>query len=271
MTAPGLRALLRRHGAAEERARHADAVVHPDGRHLGAVGALRLQPRVRARPRRHRREPPVDRAVVGRRGAERGLRGHDPAPGLHGLPAHVRDHHAGAHHRHVRRADEVLGLPPLLAPLGHADLRPARALGVGRRAGGSARWGALDFAGRHGRPHLLRRLGARRRARDRQAPGLRPRADAAPQPAVHASIGVGDALGRLVRLQRRQRARRGRSRGQRLRHDQHGGGRRRARVDVRRVGDAREADRPRRGVRAPSRGWSRSRRPRASSGRSPRS
>ena len=23
-----------------------------------------------------------------------GLRGHDPAPGLHGLPAHVRDHHA---------------------------------------------------------------------------------------------------------------------------------------------------------------------------------
>ena len=36
---------------------------------------------------------------VGRRGAERGLRGHDPAPGLHGLPAHVRDHHARAHHR----------------------------------------------------------------------------------------------------------------------------------------------------------------------------
>ena len=156
-------ALLRRHGAAEERAGHPHAVVHPDGGHLDPVGALGLQPRVRARHRRHRRQPQVDRPVGRRRGAERRLRGDDPAPGLHGLPAHVRHHHARADHGHVRRADEVLGLPPLLAPVGHADLRPARALGLGRRRV-APRAGRPRLRRGHGRPHLLGRLRPRRRA-----------------------------------------------------------------------------------------------------------
>ena len=238
-------------------------------RHLGPVGALRLQPRVRARHRRHRRQPQVDRPVRRRRRAERRLRGDDPAPGLHGLPAHVRHHHARADHGRVRRAHEVLGLPPLLAPVGHPDLRPARPLGLGRRRV-DPRAGRPRLRRRHGRPHLLGRLRARRRDRDRPAAGLRPGADAAPQPAVHRDR-VGDALGRLVRLQRGERARRGRPRRHRLRHHEHGGGRRHARLDVRRVGDA-AGSRPSSAPRpAPSRGSSRSRRPRASSGRSPRS
>src|SRR5437588_371071 len=46
---PRARALLRRHGSAEERARHADAQLHHRRAHLGAVGALGLQPRLRSR------------------------------------------------------------------------------------------------------------------------------------------------------------------------------------------------------------------------------
>ena len=56
-----------------------------------------------------------------RDGPEPGLLGHDPAPALHGLPAHVRHHHAGADLGRLRRADEVLGLPDIHAALG--DLR----------------------------------------------------------------------------------------------------------------------------------------------------
>ena len=211
----------------------------------------------------------VDRALGGRRGAERRLRGDDPPPGLHGLPAHVRDHHAGAHHRRVRRADEVLRLPPLLAPLGHPDLRPARPLGVGRRR--------LDPRARrprlrrgHGRPHLLGRLRARRRARDRQAQGLRPRADAAPQPAVHrdrrrrCSGWAGSASTPAARSARAASRSAPSSRRTRRRPPP------RSRGCSPSGGPA--GSRPSSGRRrAPSRGWSRSRRPRASSGRCPRS
>src|SRR5256885_1587352 len=45
----GARALLRRHGAAEERAGNADAQLHHPRPHLGAVGALGLQSRPPAR------------------------------------------------------------------------------------------------------------------------------------------------------------------------------------------------------------------------------
>ncbi len=47
MTGPGPGAVLRRIGAAKERARHHDAKLHPDGGDHGAVGAGGLQPGVR--------------------------------------------------------------------------------------------------------------------------------------------------------------------------------------------------------------------------------
>ena len=57
-------------------------------------------------------------------------------------------------------------------------LRPARALGLGHRRL-AAEPGRARLRGRHRRAHLVRHLGPRRRARDRQASGLRPRAHAA--------------------------------------------------------------------------------------------
>ena len=81
------------------------------------------------------------------RAAERGLRRDDPASGVHGVPDDVRHHHAGADHRRVRRADEVLDVPRLHPPVGDLRLRPDRPLGLGRRAAGCRNLGALDFAG----------------------------------------------------------------------------------------------------------------------------
>ena len=68
------------------------------------------------------------------------LRRDDPAPALHGLPAHVRGDHPGADLRGVRRADEVLGLPALHAALGDVHLRPRGALGLGHRRLDQGAW-----------------------------------------------------------------------------------------------------------------------------------
>src|SRR5208282_3412654 len=51
----GTRALLRRNGAAQERALDADAELHPGRDRVDSMGAVRLQPRVRARQRFSRR------------------------------------------------------------------------------------------------------------------------------------------------------------------------------------------------------------------------
>jgi len=91
----------------------------------------------------------------------------------------------------------------LYAALVDLHLLPARALGMGRRldrgAGRRAR-----LRGRHRRPHLERHLRARDRHLPREAHGVSAAAHAAAQPRV-----LGDRrlapLGRLVRLQRRQR------------------------------------------------------------------
>ena len=64
----------------------------------------------------------------------------DPAPALHGLPAHVRDHHPGPDLGGVRRADEVLRLPAVHAPLGDLRLRSRGALGLGHRRLDQGRW-----------------------------------------------------------------------------------------------------------------------------------
>ena len=72
--------------------------------------------------------------------AERRLRRDDPAPALHGLPAHVRRDHPGADLGGVRRADEVLRLPAVHAPLGDVRLRPRRALGLGHRRLDQGSW-----------------------------------------------------------------------------------------------------------------------------------
>ena len=193
-----------------------------------------------------------------------------PAPGLHDLPVHVRHHHAGAHHRRVRRAHEVQRLPDLLAPVGDPGLRPAGAHGVGHGRPARQGLGRARLRRRHGRPHQLGHVRAGVRLRHRQAARLRLRAHAAAQPAVRADR-RGAALVRLVRLQRRQRARRQRAR-RRARSSPPTRRRRRRRCrGCSRSGSA-AASRP---CSAPpaarSRGWSPSRRRRDSSRRCLRS
>ena len=146
-----------------------------------------------------------------------------PTLRVHGLPAHVRDHHAGAHHRRHRRAHEVHGLPSSSCCSGPPSSTRRCATGSGAAAGSPSKWGALDFAGGTV-VHIssgVQRAGGLHAAG--QAARLRPRADAAAQPALHGH-GRRPAVGGLVRLQRRQRAGGERPGGDRLRHDQHGDG-----------------------------------------------
>ena len=116
---------------------------------------------------------------------------------------------------------------------------------------------------RHGRAHQLRRLGAGLRAGDRQAARLRPRRHAAAQPDLHGARRR-DAVGRLVRLQRRQRAGVRRPGRQRVLRDALRGRRRRSRLGLSTSG-SRAASRPCSArPRASLPGWCASRRPPAS-------
>ncbi len=116
-----------------------------------------------SRQRLHRR--PAQRLPARRRPrAGQGLRRHHSAADLHGLPAHVRHHHARADHRRLRRAHEVLRDAGLHGPLGDLRLQPDGAHGLGqgrpaeRRAGRQVPLPRLR--GRHRRSRHLRRLRA---------------------------------------------------------------------------------------------------------------
>ena len=86
----------------------------------------------------------------------------DPRNRLHLLPDDLRDHHAGADRRRLRRAHEVLGDAVVHRPVGDLRLRAGRPLGLGsgrlprrrqlRRHDQGAR-----LRRRHGRAHQLRR------------------------------------------------------------------------------------------------------------------
>ena len=115
--------------------------------HHGLIGGLELRRAERARGRgaRHRPDARVRR-----------------------LPDDVRGHHARAHLGRLRRAHEVQRVRGVHPPLVDARLRSGRALGVGRRRV-ALQAGRARLRGRHGRPPHRRRLGARLRARHRQA------------------------------------------------------------------------------------------------------
>jgi hypothetical protein len=128
-------------------------------------------------------------------------RGEDnPGSLVHALPDDLCDHHRGAGGGLRRRPDAVLRLSPVFHRLVHVRLRPARALGVGRRL-----------------PRLHGRAGFRRRPRgasqrrhrrpgrsqgDGPAPGLWHRQSVTVR-FVARSGRHRIVVGRLVRLQRR--------------------------------------------------------------------
>ena len=91
---------------------------------------------------------------------------HDPADAVRAVPAQVRDHHAGADHRRVRRAGALLELPAVHVPVQPLHLRAARALDLAP-AGLPPAVGRARLRGRHGGPHVggLRRAGRRAGAR----------------------------------------------------------------------------------------------------------
>ena len=70
----------------------------------------------------------------------------DPRDRLHDVPDDLRDHHAGADRRRLRRSHEVLGPVHLHDAVVAAGLLADRALGVGADRLGRAN-GQLDFAG----------------------------------------------------------------------------------------------------------------------------
>ena len=66
--------------------------------------------------------------------AERRLCGHDPAPGIHDVPDDVRRDYAGADHRRVRGADEVLRVVRVHAAVGDVRVRSRWPTGSGASA-----------------------------------------------------------------------------------------------------------------------------------------
>ena len=172
-------ALLRRSGAREEHAvavhavpgggRRSGRALDPDRLHalLRDGRGLHRRP-LEARPRRHRQQHAL---------------GHlrRPRVRVRHVPGDVRDHHACADDRRLRRAHALRAVSGLHHALAAGRLLPARAHGVGRRLDRSD--GRQGLRRRHGRAHVERLLGAGRRALPRQAARLRQGADAAAQPA----------------------------------------------------------------------------------------
>ena len=87
-----------------------------------------------------------------------------PLVAVRDVPAEVRRDHAGAHHRFVRRARALLGLPVFMCLFSDLHLLPARALDVAS-AGVPAAVGRARLRRRHGRAHVGGLRGARRRDR----------------------------------------------------------------------------------------------------------
>ena len=158
----GTRALLRRDGAAQERALDADAELHPGRDRVDSMGAVRLQPRVRARQRFGRGTFVGGTPRCQRRAAVSRLFRDRAASGVHDLPMHVcRDH--ATHHRRDRGENVIQGVPGFQHPLDHSDLRSAGALGMGRRRMDSPN-GRARFCRRHGSSYLIGHRRTRRSA-----------------------------------------------------------------------------------------------------------
>ena len=174
---PGPGPVLRRPRPPQERALDDHAQLLRPGPRQRRLGARRLHARVRADVNGWGLIGGLDFAMfngVGLEPVDR-LRDDHPVHAVRGVPADVRGHHPGPHHRRLRRAQALRLVRPLHAPLVDPRLLAARPLGlVGRRLAVQARRPRLRR--RHRRPHQLRRLGPRRGPDHRPAPHERRRA-----------------------------------------------------------------------------------------------
>ena len=175
-------ALLRRHGAQEERARHGHAELR---HHLPGDGASGWSSATRwPSPTAARCNAYIGglvRFFLNGMERRRRLAGTIPESVFMMLPDDLRHHHPGADRRRLRRPHEVLGDAVVHGPVVDLRLQPDRPLGVGRRLP-RRRCGVARLRRRHGRAHQRRRRRPRLRPRPRQARRLRPRQHGAAQP-----------------------------------------------------------------------------------------
>ena len=114
-----------------------DAELHPRRRHLDRMGAVRLQPRFRARQLAHRRTSMARAIGVSASEPFAGYSADGAASGLHDLSMHVRDHHARADHRRHRRADVVPRLSDVQPCCGRFSSTIRSRIGYGASTDGS--------------------------------------------------------------------------------------------------------------------------------------
>ncbi len=202
--------LLRRPGAQKEHSGHHDAEFRHDVPGYGSLGHRRLfaglRPRQRIRGRLRASLPSRRRSHTQHR-----LRAHHPRADPHGLPVDVRHHHPGAYLRRICRAHEVQLHGGLSIPLVLADLLSHGPHGLGRWRIAQLRQYPRPlpqpgFRGWHCGPHHQRRLGAGLLPLPGQAHRVPADQDAAPLHGAQLYRRL-PAVGRLVRLQCRQRPR----------------------------------------------------------------
>ena len=145
---PGLALVLRRPRPPQERADHDDAQLRGDGRHRRAVDPDRLRAGVRhaawaAGSAGTRRWSAWPACPTRSNFADKA----HPGTGLRHVPGQVRDHHAGAHQRRGRRADEVLGVRAGSSLLWTTFIYCPLAHWVWASGGWLFKYGVLDFAG----------------------------------------------------------------------------------------------------------------------------
>ena len=213
------RALLRRDGAAQERALDADAELHPGRARLGPMGAVRLQPGVLARQRAYRR------AFVGRTRTASARRSRIAAYSAtvpHQAymiyqcmfavitPALITGAIAERMSFKGFLVFSLLWVTLIYDPLAHW---------VWGVDGWIHRYRRARFCRRHRRAYFVGHRRASRRADGRSATRLYRREPMPPHNLTMTRHRRGTAVGRMVRLQRRQRARRQRPRGFGLRRD----------------------------------------------------
>ena len=111
-----------------------------------------------------------------------------PQTDFHGVPADVRDYHAGADYRRDGGADEVQRDGAVHDAVVSRGVRAAGAHGVGQgrisERGAGRKISDAGFCGRDGRAHFFGRIGAGVRALYGQAHRISEAADAAAQPGV---------------------------------------------------------------------------------------
>ena len=165
-------ALLLRHGAQKERARHHGPELRGGGCRFAPLDDLRLRPLLHRRRRLYRRLRP-DLPERDHDDIRQPLREDDPRNPVYDVPDDLRDHHGCAGCRRGRGENALFRVHAVFGFVADLRLHPDRALGVGRRF--PRLCGPPRLRGRHRRAYQCRhrRTGSRPHARQAERLWLR--------------------------------------------------------------------------------------------------